>query len=99
MVKIPESAVDHPRVDIKFCVFERLILLPENKKKSRDREKNEKCHARSMTCGEADKAFILNAHHVPLRQNVVEIRLQTESSIGGARCLFVMFIMNRESES
>ena len=33
-----------------------------------------KCHARTMMHSEADEAFKMNAHHVPLRQSVEEIR-------------------------
>ena len=34
-----------------------------------------KCHARTMMHSEVCEAYKMNAHHVPLRQNVEEIRL------------------------
>ncbi len=34
----------------------------------------EKNHARTMMCSKPDKAFNMNAHHVPLRQIVVELK-------------------------
>ena len=37
-----------------------------------------KCHTRAIMHSEADKVFKMNTHHVPLRQIVVEIRLEKE---------------------
>ena len=43
----------------------------------------EKCHDRTMMHSEADEIFKMNAHHVPLRQCVEEIRLGKEKEEGG----------------
>ena len=42
-----------------------MILLPQNKK---GESQGEKCHTRTMMHSGADKAFKMNTHHVPLRQ-------------------------------
>jgi len=48
---------------------------PEYKK---GESQGKKCHARTMMHNEACEAYKMNAHHVPLRQSVEEIRLRKE---------------------
>ena len=41
----------------------------------------QRCHAKTMMHSEAGEAFKMNAHHVPLRQSVQEIRTGKEGGI------------------